>query len=213
MLHDLKIFQKTYTFLFWTKQVVQKLGKSDFPSRGYKTESAALAGDASFTYVSRLMPAWTALVSLIVSKPIGVSSKAGASVDRAYLKPEEGIEPSGRALTRAVPHQASGWQGAYQTSSQTQKPGLQETENAALAGGASSTSKVAKRYEREVDTSVNIADRTFLSRHKNALVYKAFLKAVEGLEPSRGEVSTSLSHHATAAPASYQRVFDKAKRG
>ena len=72
------------------------------------------------------------------------------------------------------------------------------TENAALAGGAPSTSKVAKRYEREVDTSVNVADRTFLSRHKNALVYKAFLKAVEGLEPSRGEVSTSLSHHATA---------------
>jgi hypothetical protein len=80
---------------------------------GYKTENAALAGGASFTYVSHLMLTWTDLVSLIVSKPTGVSSEHNTFVNKTFLKPEEGIEPSGHELTRSVPHQASGWRGLY----------------------------------------------------------------------------------------------------
>src|SRR3989344_1722872 len=77
------------------------------------------------------------------------------------------------------------------------------TENAALAGGAPSTSRVAERYEKEVDTQVSIANRVFVSSSQNSPVYKA----VEGLEPSRGEVSTSLSHRATAC----RRVYHAGK--
>ena len=42
MIHDLKIFQKTYDFLFWTKQVVQKFAKAHKYSLGLQLEGEEL---------------------------------------------------------------------------------------------------------------------------------------------------------------------------
>ncbi len=42
MLHDLKIFQKTYDFLFWIKPVVQRFSKSHKYSLGLQLETEVL---------------------------------------------------------------------------------------------------------------------------------------------------------------------------
>lgn len=42
MLHDLKIFQKTYDFLFWIKPVVQKFSKAHKYSLGLQLETEVL---------------------------------------------------------------------------------------------------------------------------------------------------------------------------
>jgi len=75
-----------------------------------------------------------------------------------------------------------------------------QTENTALASGVPSTPQVAECYKAEADTQVSIANGTFVSScRQDTPVHKG----VEGLEPSRREVSTSALHHATPYSISY----------
>lgn len=43
MLHDLKLFQRTYEFLLWVKQIVQKFAKAHKYALGLQLESETLA--------------------------------------------------------------------------------------------------------------------------------------------------------------------------
>jgi hypothetical protein len=85
-----------------------------------------------------------------------------------------------------------------------------KTENAALADGAPLTSRAVQDCKTEPDTSTSVANWLFVSTLQHTPVHKVFLKAVEGLEPSRREMSGSILHHATGWRGAYHTIRRRA---
>lgn len=76
-------------------------------------ENTAFAGGAFLDFASRMMLMGTDLVKVSIANGRSLSRSEIPLWIMNFLQPAEGIEPSGRELTRSVPHHAAGWKLLY----------------------------------------------------------------------------------------------------